>query len=209
MNFKKIIAAVAASALALSVMAFNVSAADEASVNVNAKDTVTWADTVVPVQLTGNGSYSATIEVAEPATGWGYLTINATEKAPEAYVGSTLTFDSLILNGEVEVPFANKSLAFVDDTGAFNVNAFNCWWTDGNNIDMNATTKEGDAYAFVDADGNKIPVTSMTLNFSVSGVGGAAAAETASPATGNAPVALIGGVAMLALVGAVVSRKRK
>jgi hypothetical protein len=68
----------------------------------------------------------------------------------------------------------------------------------------------GQMYALLDDTGKAITVESFTCDFTISGVGGeGAAAATTAPATGNVPVIAISAVCALAVVGAVVSRKRK
>ncbi|MDR0903640.1 MAG: hypothetical protein LBM59_03305 [Ruminococcus sp.] len=268
MNFKKLIAAVAAGAMALSLMAFPASAADALTFNMSAKDSTTWADTSVAVTIEGNGDYSATLDVsATGAAGWGYLYFLGTGAAPAGYEEAQIQFTKVII-GETEFPVTGGPNGLLNN-GKVDTNVFNVWYTAGNIIDMTNSQAEGQVYAFLDADGNKITPASFTVEFTISGVAEAAAeteaaeteavaaeteaapaeteaepveeaapeveevapeteaaaeteaapavteapvaevAVTDAPATGNAPVIVVGSVMALALAGALISRKRK
>jgi hypothetical protein len=219
MNFKKIIAAVAASALMLSTMAFSASAADATGLRGSIQDAqVGWTVVSEDMEIAGDGSYSLTVAPSEAYNTWGKFVFEAVdgEAAPAEYAGATITFDSIVVNGDTELAIGNPSFALVDDTGKVNVNLLNVWYEQagGNILD----TSEGAAKVvaatsaqFLDADGNPIDITTWTVNFTISGVGGAPAGDgaTASAATGNTSVIVLGSVMALAAVAVVASRKRK
>jgi hypothetical protein len=222
MKLRKILAAVSAAALALSVMAFPVNAAEELTFTINARNTTTWTDIPQSVTVNGNGTYTATWDVSDnPSTQWCNFNTPATEPAPESYIGSTITLDSFKVN-DMDWPVAsadgkNKTDFYAVAEGAtegtINFNFWNIWYEVGNMVDMSgakATANSG--YTFLDADGNPIEVTKLEVTFTLDGVDGVFVAgdgATASASTGNAPVALIGGIAAVALAGALISRKRK
>jgi LPXTG-motif cell wall-anchored protein len=226
MNFKKIVAAVAAAALALSTFAFSASAADPLTFPIQV---VGNSGAAVPQDVTINGNGTYTVEFTDLADA-PYQQFNTPaptggEVVAPGYENAQITLDSILINGEIEVS-AGKSFPLYGtyDTGTdlvVNFNFFNVWYEAGNLIDSANVEKYGNAYNFLDADGNPVTVTSMKATFTISGVTedaaevadaapeDAAAPATTAPATGNMPVALIGGVAVLALAGVVVSRKRK
>ncbi|MDR0903081.1 MAG: hypothetical protein LBM59_00425 [Ruminococcus sp.] len=208
MNFKKIIAAVAASAIMLSTMAFSASAAEPVSMIMYAKGDPSWVDVITTVDLNGDGDYSVTLDVSEDGSNeWGYFMADYTQSAPEEYKGATVTVKSFKING-VEYPLAKDSMTLVGDDGTFMFQIFNVWNEANNMLPAENLKMVGQLYGLLDADGNKIKVENFSCDFTVSGVGGAAAATTA-PATGNVPVIVLGSVMALAVIGAVASRKRK
>jgi LPXTG-motif cell wall-anchored protein len=225
MNFKKIVAAVAAAALALSVFAFPASAADPLTFTVQV---VGNSGAAVPQDVTidGNGTYTVEFTGLTDSPYQQFNTPAPTGGAVDApgYENAQITLDSLTINGDLEVA-AGKSFPLLGTYNGgtdivVNFNFFNVWYEAGNLIDDTNYTSTGSAYNFLDADGNPVTVTSIAATFTISGVTDsaevadaapedAAAPATTAPATGNMPVALIGGVAVIALVGVVVSRKRK
>jgi hypothetical protein len=212
MNFKKIIAAVAASALMLSTMAFSASAADPTGVRGSIQDAeVGWAVVSEDIEISGDGSYSITVAPDTAYTKWGKFVFEAVDgaAAPADYANATVTFDSIVVNGDTELPLATTSYPLCDDTGKVNINLLNVWYVP--DLGYVLDTAEGVAKftaqtdcSFLDADGNAIPISTWTVNFTISGVGG-----TASASTGNASVYVIGSVMALAAVAVVASRKRK
>ncbi|MDR0987033.1 MAG: hypothetical protein LBL98_05015 [Ruminococcus sp.] len=212
MNFKKIIAAVAASALMLSTMAFSASAAADLGVRAMIQDAqVGWAVVNVDSTINGDGSYSVTIEPDAAYNAWGKVAFEAVDGAvaSDEYLGATVTFDSVVVNGDTELPLAVSSYALCDDTGKVNINLLNVWYEQagGNNLDVSegvANLTPATSVQFLDADGNPIEISSWTINYTISGVGG-----SASPSTGNVSVYVLGSVMALAVVGVVASRKRK
>jgi hypothetical protein len=216
MNFRKILATVAASALAVSLFAFPVNAADDYVIDATVKEGVTWADTVTPTTISGNGTYDVSIDTTSlGANNWGYFWLYSADKAPAGYDTATIKFNSFKVNG-VDWPIVKGDvMPFLqrDDGRLGELPVFNVWNKDNSVADLTNTTPSGDLVSFLDADGNAMVVTSFDVNFTIDGVDGVfadggAVTTTSSPATGNMPIALIGGAAIAALIGMVVSRKK-
>jgi hypothetical protein len=218
MNFKKILAAVAAGALALSLFSFSASAAEELTFTMNVRNDPSWVDHAQSITINGNGTYDYTVDLSDdPAVTWPNFNTPASESAPAEYAGSTITLESFKING-VEWPVAPDGLNTREFVAAaegstnptVNFNFWNTWYTEGNMIDMtNAKFTPNLGYSFLDADGKAIEVTEFSFTFTIDGVGGEFAGGTASPSTGNVPVIALGAVMALAVAGAVISRKRR
>jgi hypothetical protein len=214
MNFKKIVAVVATAAMALSAFSFSASAADPTVVQIVTKDATSWQDTVAEVEVNGDGTYTGTVDLsAINPTILGYIWVYGVEDTPADYANATLTIDSVKING-TEWPLVTTSVALINPATAPVIGErtiMNVWNEPNNMLDMTNTSKSlGNGYSFLDADGAKIAVSSVEVTFTLSGVGAAAApAATTAPATGNTPIAIIGGIAVAGLIGTVVSRKRK
>jgi hypothetical protein len=195
MNFNKLIAAVAAGALALSVMAFPTSAAGELSINIVGKDASTWADTTQAFTVNGDGEYTATFDVSAAGTsGWGYVNLSSADAAPD-YANTTLTLTSFKVN-DVEMPLnaANVTSDFAPDGGVVNVTIFNVFNKNFDKIDVAACTKasvvDAQVYDFLDDAGAPIVVDTFTIGFTLAEKPAeteAAPAETEAAAVEAAP----------------------
>ncbi|MDR0974681.1 MAG: hypothetical protein LBL80_03185 [Ruminococcus sp.] len=220
MKLKKILAIIAAGALAISALAIPTSAADDFTFIAGAKDGVTWADTNTDVTISGNGDYTVTLDVsATGADSWGYFWLTGSDEAPAGYENATITMNSFKING-TEWAFATTEAPLLTKGRIGEIPIFNVWNKTKEMLDMTNTKASGQLYAFLDADGKNIVIDSFELNFTISGVDGEGAVasadaapasdgETTSATTGNMPIALIGGAAIVALGVAVVSRKRR
>jgi hypothetical protein len=208
MNFKKIVAAVAAGVLTLSTFAFSATAADPTTVTFYAKEDTTWADTPTTIDVTGDGDYSVTLDVsAVKSRTWGYFMADYTQAAPEEYRNAMVTVKSFKVNGDIEIPLAvtTKNWVSTEDL-SYQLQLFNIWTQENNMVQADRLKEVGGMYALLDENGTAITVESFTVDFTISNYGGAA---TTAPATGNTPVMVISAICALAVVGAVVSRKRK
>jgi hypothetical protein len=227
MNFKKIIAAVAATALTLSVFTITASAADATftleAQNAGYGEDYEWEVTPTTVTVQGNGEYTVDIDLsANPSDIWCKLNTPATETAPDEYKTATIEITGVKIN-DIDWPLdpnceKNPTAFYTPVEGAtdpfINFNIWNVWYEAGNVVDMTNTKQvAGTGYSFLDDAGQRMVVEKVTVSFKIDGVGGvgltADALATSSPATGNVPVIAIGAVCALAVVGAVVSRKRK
>jgi hypothetical protein len=236
MNFKKIVAVIATAAMALSAFAFPASAVDPLMVKFCAQDAeVGYAVFESQLELNGNGDYSVTITPDQAYKVWGKLTIEAVDTAaaniPD-YAGAVLNIKSIVVNGDTELPLSAAASAFplshADAEGKIDTNFFNIWYEQqgGSPLDLSEGVAKfstgSSAYAqFLGADGAAMKISSWTINFTLSGVAGDGAAApaadapaadapaTTAPATGNAPIAIVGSIAVAALIVTVVSRKRK
>jgi hypothetical protein len=214
MNFKKIVALIATAALAVSALAFPASAVDSYTVSLTVKDAVSWAETTTKFEVTGNGTYTASVDIsALGADTFGYVWLNGFDKASDDYANATLTIDSVKFDG-VEQTIAKPTSAFLNEKTAPIMGEhpiFNIWNEEKSALDLsNAVGLKDNGFQFPGPDGANLKIGVFEVTITVSGVGEAAAAPaTTAPATGNAPIAIIGGVAVAALIVTVVSRKRK
>jgi hypothetical protein len=228
MKFSKIIAAVAAAALAFSAMTFSASAAEPLTFSLEAQnagyapdEAYTWVVVSQDVTIEGNGTYEVVFDVsANHSDIWTKFNTPAMDTAPAEYETAVIRLNSLKVN-DVDWPViaGNESEFYAPVQGEkvpyVNFNFWNTWYTEGNVIDTtNTEFITGTGYKFLDDTGAPILVESFTVNFTIDGVGGVTAAPASdgastSASTGNMPIALIGGVAIVALTAAVVSRKRK
>jgi hypothetical protein len=215
MNFKKIVAAVAAAALALSTLAFSASAADSITFPVQVQG-ADGSNIQKEVTITDNGDYAITVDGLSGSRFAMFNTPQLFDAAPAGFENATIALNSLTINGDIDWPVADTSAkplyALYSDTPpeVVNFNFFNIYYEPGTIIDTtNCDVAPGSGYRFLDADGAPIEVTSLTANVTIAGIGAAEApAATTAPATGNVPVGVIGLVAALALAGVVVSRKK-
>ncbi|MDR0974682.1 MAG: hypothetical protein LBL80_03190 [Ruminococcus sp.] len=218
MNFKKIIAAVAASALMLSTMAFSASAADPLTYKMQVVN-INGVAVTQDVTIEGNGTYSVefTDLVDAPFQQFNTSAPTGDEVVPAAYANASITLDSVTINGDIDWPVAPdgaNTFALVSQyAGAgdpvVNYNFFNIWYKEGNMVDDTnmEPNSGGNGYNFKDADGANITITSLAATFTISGVDGEGA--TTAPATGNVSVYVLGSIMALAAVAVVASRKRK
>lgn len=235
MKIKKILAAVAASAVALSTMAFNAFAADTYHAYLGVQTNPSWiyrngwndasfgrdvdgwdysklakdgaaADiggTFTDVEITGDGTYKVSLTGADLSSEELFSLLFVSTDIP-VDAGVTITNVNVYIDGQKKYTFDEAYIP--EDTGEYiNVQARNIW-----NDDLG---KEEGLFAYM------MPNDSVEMEFTVSGIGGGAAAETTtetpaettttSPSTGNVPAGIMLSVMAVAGTVAVVSKKRK
>ncbi|MCM1329381.1 MAG: hypothetical protein NC253_08050 [Ruminococcus sp.] len=242
MKIRKILAAVAATAVAVSTMAVTAFAGQDASgladgtayLNLNTADWAEFEADWTNAEVTGDGTYTVSGTMAAP-TDMGQFNaleiVNGETKFGTTYV---VTVDSIKVNG-VEIKVADGFTCSADGGGVTTrVNLYNEW----NSPDDGATNPNGDLDQRA-ADGDVMSksaqmtgsmdamagVETIEVTFTVSGIGGGAAAAdetpadastdaaaettTTAPATGNVPAAAVVSVMAVAGLAAVASKKRK
>lgn len=238
MKIKKIIAAVAAAAMSISMLAFNTSAEDIGTFGIYMADEA-WAvqywggdltaegntgiKSVTNATITGDGTYTASIEFESPmtmGTFFGLCSDIAADGKDAAstfkdYPDAKVVIDSFMADGNAVA--GNKEVAQMNDSGLMRINLFNPW---------------------ADASVNYLPsldwsagCSKIDVTFTITGMGGGAAVAEVAPAaetttaettaapaadsttpsatTGNTAVIAI--VAMMAVAGTavIVTKKRK
>lgn len=213
MKLKKIIAAVAAAAVAVSTMAVNAFAADYTA-KLGFADTA-WAaqDWESSVQVTGDGTYSIESTAVAGAVDFGVFVIDIEgmfAENPEA----TAVLDSVEIDGAaIDFDAAKIVYGDIEEKGNYRIEIYNQYGTSKDDPGVNQAT----------------PIaSSVKVTFTVSGLGGAAAdatadasaadttaeapaadATTTSTGTGNTTAAVILSVMAVAGAAAVAARKRK
>ena len=209
MKIKKILAAIAATAVAVSTMAVNAFAADEYQAVLGFADTA-WAaqDWESAVTVTGDGQYTVESTLVAGACDLGVFVIDI----QGMYAGNpeaTAVLDKVEIDG-AELSFDAAGIIYgdIEEKGNYRIEIYNQYGDTKNNPPVNQAT----------------PISSdVKITFTVSGLGGAAAEEapaaeatteevatettTDAPATGNAPIAGIATVMALAGVAAIASKK--
>lgn len=211
MKLKKILAAVAAAAVSVSAMAVNVFAADSYNAKLGFADTA-WAvqDWDSFVEVTGDGQYTLESTAVAGASDFGVFVIDIEGMfagAPEA----TAVLDKVEIDGS-EISFDAGKIIYgdVEEKGNYRIEIYNQYGDTKNDSPVNQATA-------IDS--------SMKITFTVSGLGGGAAApaETEAPAetapaadsgtqsaaTGNTSAAVMLSVMAAAGAAAAVSKKRK
>lgn len=201
MKLKKIIAAIAATAVAVSTMAVNAFAAEEYQAVLGFADTA-WAaqDWEASTTVTGDGQYSVESTLVAGAADFGVFVIDITGM----YAGNpnaTAVLDKVEIDGtELSFDAAGIQYGDIEEKGNYRIEIYNQYGLTKDNPPVNTATAIG---------------SSLKVTFTVSGLGGGeAAADTATettteaPATGNAPIAGIAVVMALAGTAAVVSKKK-
>ena len=253
MKLRKILAAVAASAVAVSAMAVTASAVDAQGADGEAliafaggdwtaqywADGAEWASVQETAIITGDGSYSVTVTAKatgiDEETGDEYVADGTTDIAFAAlqvvngetlFPGMVITIDSVELDGNA-VTLNGTPYTSSDDGVTTRVNLFNEWVS---TLPEDARTVDGLA---ADATATAVAKacgawTEMSVTFTVTGAGGAAAEEApaddtasagdvdastdsskGSPDTGVADVAAVAGIAVVAAGAFIVAKKRK
>lgn len=204
MKIKKIVAAVAAAAVALSTMAVNAFAADEYTAKIGFADTA-WAaqDWDTSVTVNGDGQYTLETTAVAGAVDFGVFVIDI-EGMYKAAPDATAVLDSIEIDGSALSFDAGKIIyGDVEDKGNFRIEIYNQYGDTKNDSPVDNATAIS---------------SSLKLTFTVSGLGGGAAASedapaaettTTAPATGNVAVASVAAVMAVAGVAAIASRKRK
>lgn len=241
MKIKKILAAVAASAVAVSAMAFNAFAADayNAYLGVQTNDSWiyrnAWNDTqfgrdvdgwdysklakdgaasdipgtFTDVEITADGTYKVSLTGADLSNERIFSLLFVSTDIP-LDAGVTISDVKVIIDGQTKYTFDEAFLS-PDEKEYMSPMAINIW-----NDDLG---KEEGLFAYM------MPNDSVEMEFTVSGMGGGAAADTTeadtgadataseaattSPTTGNVPAAVMLSVMAVAGAAAVASKKRK
>ncbi len=205
MKIRKILAAAAAAAVALSAAAVNVFAADEYTAKLGFADTA-WAvqDWESSVAVTGDGQYTLESTAVAGAADFGVFVVDIEQMfadAPEA----TAVLDKVEVDGsELSFDAAKIKYGDIEEKGNYRIEIYNQYGETKNDSPVNQATAIG---------------SSVKITFTVSGLGGEAApAETEAPAadsntqsatTGNASAAVMISVMAVAGIAAAASRKRK
>ncbi len=212
MKIRKILAAAAAAAVALSAAAVNVFAADEYTAKLGFADTA-WAvqDWESSVAVTGDGQYTLESTAIAGAADFGVFVVDIEQMfadAPEA----TAVLDKVEVDGsELSFDAAKIKYGDIEEKGNYRIEIYNQYGETKNDSPVNQATAIG---------------SSVKITFTVSGLGGEAApAETEAPAaaetapaadsntqsatTGNASAAVMISVMAVAGIAAAASRKRK
>lgn len=213
MKIRKILAAAAAAAVALSAAAVNVFAADEYTAKLGFADTA-WSvqDWESSVTVTGDGQYTLESTAVAGAADLGVFVVDIEQMfadAPEA----AAVLDKVEVDGsELSFDAAKIKYGDIEDKGNFRIEIYNQYGDTKNDSPVNQATAIG---------------SSVKITFTVSGLGGEAAApaETEAPAaaetapaadsntqsatTGNASAAVMISVMAAAGIAAAASRKRK
>lgn len=212
MKIRKILAAAAAAAVALSAAAVNVFAADEYTAKLGFADTA-WAvqDWESSVAVTGDGQYTLESTAVAGAADFGVFVVDIEQMfagAPEA----TAVLDKVEVDGsELSFDAAKIKYGDIEEKGNYRIEIYNQYGETKNDSPVNQATAIG---------------SSVKIIFTVSGLGGEAApAETEAPAaaetapaadsntqsatTGNASAAVMISVMAAAGAAAAASRKRK
>lgn len=253
MKLRKLFAALAASAVAVSTMAVAASAVDAQGEDGQAGiafaggdwlaqnwfDGNTYASEMTNVVITGDGTYTVSAKAiatsVDEETGDEVAVEGTTDIAFAAlqvvngetlFPGMVITIDSVKLDG-VEVALSGTPYTSSDDQVTTRVNLFNEWVSalpeDARTVDGLAA--DATATAVAKACG---AWTEMSVTFTVTGAGGAAAEEApaddtasagdvdastdsskGSPDTGVADVAAVAGIAVVAAGAFIVAKKRK
>lgn len=211
MKIKKIIAAVAAAAVSVSAMAVNVFAADSYNAKLGFADTA-WAvqDWDSLVEVTGDGQYTLESTAVAGASDFGVFVVDIEQMFADA-PDATAVLDKVEIDGS-ELSFDAGKIIYgdIEEKGNYRIEIYNQYGDTKNDSPVNQATAIG---------------SSLKITFTVSGLGGGAAApaETEAPAetapaadsntqsatTGNASAAVMLSVMAAAGIAAAASRKRK
>ncbi len=240
MKIKKILAAVAAAAVAVSTMAISAFADDTYHAYLGVQTNPSWifrnawndstygkdyeafdklsqdgapadiAGTFTDVEITGDGTYKVSLTGAD-LSGEELFSLLFVNTDIPVDSGITFTDVKVIIDGQTKYTFDEGYIP--EDTGDYiQVQARNIW-----NDDLG---KEDGLFAYT------MPNDSVEMEFTISGMGGGAAASdtaeapadtsseapaetTTSPTTGNVPAAVMVSVMAVAGVAAVATKKRK
>ena len=190
MKIKKILAAIAATAVAVSTMAVTAFAGQDESaladgtafLNINKSDWSDFAAEYTNVAVTGDGTYTVSMTASEPVDMGQFNALEIVNG--ETLYGSTyvVTIDSVKINGE-EKKIAEGWTLSADGAGIkTRVNIYNEWNSpDAAGEDQRAA--DGDIMSktamLISAD-DLAGVTSLEVTFTVSGIGGGDASSEAS-----------------------------
>ena len=214
MKIKKILAAFAAAAVAVSTMAINAFAADEYAATLGFSDSNwTFQDWESSVQVTGDGQYTLESSLVAGAPDFLVFVVDIGgmyADHPEA----SAVLDKVEVDGS-EISFDSSKIIYgdIEEKGNFRIEIYNEYGDSKNDPGVNQETAIG---------------SDLKVTFTVSGLGGAAApaeetteaapadeapaadsAPTTSATTGNVPAAVMVTVMAVAGAAAVAAKKRK
>ncbi|MBQ5330877.1 MAG: hypothetical protein J6F31_06465 [Oscillospiraceae bacterium] len=218
MDFRKITAAAASAALIAAAGTVSVSAVDPINAKLGYTDTNwTFQDWESSVQVTGDGQYTITSTAVAGTEEIGVFVIDL-EGMYAAYPEATATLDKIEVDG-AEVSFDASKILYgdIEEKGNFRIDIYN----------MYSDTKDDPGF------NSATPISeSLSVTFTVSGLGGGEAApaaeeapaeteaapaepaavestgETDVPPTGNTPYAVVAGLMAVAAAAAFAARKR-
>ena len=213
MKVNKLIAAAVSGAVAVSAMAVSAFAIDEPVVAKLGFTDSTWSfqDWDSSVEVTGDGTYTLTSTAVAGAGDFGVFVIDFDQMYAN-YPDAVATLDKVEVDGaEISVDGSKILYGDIEEKGNFRIDIYNMYSDTKDNPGVNQATPVNE---------------SLSVTFTVSGLGGAAAETEAAPAeettaaadtsadeapakTGNTAAAAIAGVMAVAGAAAVVSRKRK
>ncbi len=223
MTFRKISAVAAAAALALSVTAVSASAVDPINAKIGFTDTNwTFQDWESSVQVTGDGTYTITSTAVAGTEEIGVFVVDFDGMAAN-FPDATATLDKIEIDGS-EVSFDASKIKYgdIEEKGNYRIDVYN----------MYSDTKDDPGI------NNATPIAeSLTVTFTVSGLGAGDTAEAApaeepaaeeeaapveeaapaaeesseteAPSTGNSEVATVAAVMGIAAIAAAVTLIRK
>ena len=204
MKIKKIVAAIAAAAVAVSTMAVSAFAAQNtdsladgtAYLNINSSDWSDFEATWENVEITGDGEYTVSMKGAD---GIALAQFNALEvKNGEVKFGRTytITVTSIMING-IEQKIADGYTCSAD-ANAINtrVNLYNEWNNPSEELSddgvVDCRSADGDFMSksarMIDSACLEAGTNDIVVTFTVAGIGGAAA-DTTADTTADAPAA--------------------
>ena len=213
MKVNKLIAAAVSGAVAVSAMAVSAFAIDEPVVAKIGFTDSTWSfqDWDSSVEVTGDGTYTLTSTAVAGAGDFGVFVIDFDQMYAN-YPDAVATLDKVEVDGaEISVDGSKILYGDIEEKGNFRIDIYNMYSDTKDDPGVNQATPVNE---------------SLSVTFTVSGLGDAAAETEAAPAeettvaadtsadeapakTGNTAAAAIAGVMAVAGAAAVVSRKRK
>lgn len=222
MKLNKFFGVVISAAMAIFAMAMSVSAVDSVDVKLYAQDTSVWelCESSSATTITGDGSYSISADLkGYDLFATLYIKDVTGNKAPAGLENAVFTVDSIVLNGSVKLDMSKTEFDLVGEQGIVDICFVNQWAdTFVNNVELN-----GGSYNYLDG-GKVVAVNDVTVNFTVSGLGGAGGladdgagadetpasdSNTVSATTGNTAAIAIVSVMALAGLATVATKKRK
>lgn len=205
MKIKKILAAAAAAAVAVSTMAVNVFAADYTAKLGFSDMSWSFQDWDSSVQVTGDGQYSIETSALAGSPDFGVFVIDI-EGMFAGDPNATAVLDSIEVDGSA-IDFDADKIMYgdIEEKGNYRIDIYNQYSDTKDNPGVNQATAIG---------------STLKITFTVSGLGGGAAADTASEApaadsattpaaTGNVPAAVMFSVMAVAGAAAIAAKKRK
>ena len=217
MKMNKAIAALVSGAVAVSGMAVSAFALDTPVVAKLGFTDSTWEhqDWETSVEVTGDGTYTLTSDVVAGAADFGVFVIDFDQMFAN-YPDAVATLDKIEVDGSEISVSADKILyGDIEEKGNFRIDIYNMYSDTKDNPGVNQATAVSE---------------SLSVTFTVSGLGGeaapaeteaapaeteaapaettASAETTTAPATGNASAAAIVAVMAVAGAAAVISKKR-
>lgn len=213
MKVNKLIAAAVSGAVAVSAMAVSAFAIDEPVVAKLGFTDSTWSfqDWDSSVEVTGDGTYTLTSTAVAGAGDFGVFVIDFDQMYAN-YPDAVATLDKVEVDGaEISVDGSKILYGDIEEKGNFRIDIYNMYSDTKDDPGVNQATPVNE---------------SLSVTFTVSGLGDAAAETDAAPAeettaaadtsadeapakTGNTAAAAIAGVMAVACAAAVVSGKRK